>query len=56
MLCFYDITWTGVVDREPTEREQMVFETVRARRGMRRWRWCRQAFAAGRADCRVGGG
>jgi Xaa-Pro dipeptidase len=27
--CFYDITWTGVVDREPTEREQLVFETVR---------------------------
>jgi Xaa-Pro dipeptidase len=27
--CFYDITWTGVVDREPTPREQQVFETVR---------------------------
>ncbi|QNI38659.1 aminopeptidase P family protein [Edaphobacter sp. 4G125] len=27
--CYYDITWTGVVDREPTPREQMVFETVR---------------------------
>ena len=26
---FYDITWTGVVGREPTEREQNVFETVR---------------------------
>jgi len=26
---FYDITWTGVVGREPTEREQRVFETVR---------------------------
>ena len=25
----YDITWTGVVGREPTEREQLVFETVR---------------------------
>ena len=25
----YDITWTGVVDREPTEREQLVFETVK---------------------------
>ena len=34
---FYDITWTGVVDREPTEREQTVFETVRER-GTRRWR------------------
>ncbi len=27
--CFYDITWTGVVDREPTEREQRVFRAVR---------------------------
>jgi len=26
---WYDITWTGVVDREPTEREQLVFKTVR---------------------------
>jgi Xaa-Pro aminopeptidase len=25
---YYDITWTGVVGREPTEREQLVFETV----------------------------
>jgi Xaa-Pro dipeptidase len=25
---FYDITWTGVVDREPTPREQEVFEVV----------------------------
>ncbi|HEY1255566.1 MAG TPA: M24 family metallopeptidase, partial [Terracidiphilus sp.] len=25
---YYDITWTGVVGREPSEREQMVFETV----------------------------
>ena len=27
--CYYDITWTGVVGREPTEREQAIFETVR---------------------------
>ncbi len=27
--CYYDITWTGVVGREPTPREQMVFEVVR---------------------------
>jgi len=27
--CYYDITWTGVVDREPTDREQMVFTAVR---------------------------
>jgi Xaa-Pro dipeptidase len=26
---FYDITWTGVVDREPTERERTIFNTVR---------------------------
>lgn len=26
---YYDITWTGVVDREPTLREQTIFETVR---------------------------
>jgi Xaa-Pro aminopeptidase len=26
---FYDITWTGVVGREPSAREQRVFETVR---------------------------
>ena len=26
---FYDITWTGVVGREPSDREQHVFETVR---------------------------
>ncbi len=25
----YDITWTGVVGREPSSREQLVFETVR---------------------------
>jgi Xaa-Pro aminopeptidase len=26
---WYDITWTGVVDREPTAREQLIFSTVR---------------------------
>ena len=26
---YYDITWTGVVGRQPSEREQQVFETVR---------------------------
>jgi Xaa-Pro aminopeptidase len=25
---FYDITWTGVIGREPSAREQLVFETV----------------------------
>jgi Xaa-Pro aminopeptidase len=29
---FYDITWTGVVGREPTELEQKIFTTVRAAR------------------------
>ena len=29
---FYDITWTGVVGREPTARERQVFETVAAAR------------------------
>ena len=27
--CYYDITWTGVVDREPTERERTIFATAR---------------------------
>jgi Xaa-Pro aminopeptidase len=26
---WYDITWTGVVGRQPTEREQLIFTTVR---------------------------
>ncbi len=30
--CFYDITWTGVVGREPRPEEQRVFETVRGAR------------------------
>ena len=30
--CYYDITWTGIVDREPTGREQAIFATVRAAR------------------------
>jgi Xaa-Pro dipeptidase len=29
---YYDITWTGVVGRAPTEREQQVFDTVRKAR------------------------
>ena len=29
---FYDITWTGVVGREPTEKEQQIFSTVRRAR------------------------
>jgi Xaa-Pro dipeptidase len=30
--CYYDITWTGVVGREPSENEQKIFETVKAAR------------------------
>ena len=26
---FYDVTWTGVIGREPTKKEQLVFDTVR---------------------------
>jgi Xaa-Pro aminopeptidase len=29
---YYDITWNGIVDREPTEREQIIFSTVRTAR------------------------
>ena len=44
---FYDITWTGVVGREPTEREQLVFETVRNARDAA-ISSVESAFAAGR--------
>ncbi len=30
--CFYDITWTGVLGREPTSREEAVFTAVRTAR------------------------
>jgi Xaa-Pro aminopeptidase len=44
---FYDITWTGVVGREPSEREQLVFETVRNARDAAIAK-VEQAFAQGR--------
>jgi Xaa-Pro aminopeptidase len=44
---FYDITWTGVVGREPTDREQLVFETVRNARDAAIAR-IREAFARNR--------
>lgn len=47
---FYDITWTGVVGREPTEKEQLVFETVRNARDAA-IAAVEQAFAAGRPIC-----
>jgi Xaa-Pro dipeptidase len=43
---WYDITWTGVVDREPTEREQLVFATVRDARDAA-IKTVQTAFAAG---------
>ena len=30
--CYYDITWTGVMGREPSAREQQVFEVVKSAR------------------------
>jgi Xaa-Pro aminopeptidase len=44
---FYDITWTGVIGREPSAREQLVFETVRKARDAA-IAAVEQAFAAGR--------
>jgi Xaa-Pro dipeptidase len=29
---YYDVTWTGVIGREPTKKEQLVFDTVRRAR------------------------
>jgi Xaa-Pro dipeptidase len=47
---FYDITWTGVVGREPTEREQHVFETVRNARDAA-IATVAKAFSEGRSIC-----
>lgn len=47
---FYDITWTGIVGREPTEREQHVFETVRRARDAA-ISAVERAFAEGRPIC-----
>jgi Xaa-Pro dipeptidase len=47
---FYDITWTGVVGREPTEREQHVFEIVRNARDAA-IATVEEAFAEGRSIC-----
>lgn len=44
---FYDITWTGVVDREPTAEEQHVFNTVRNARDAA-IEIIKQAFAEGK--------
>jgi Xaa-Pro aminopeptidase len=47
---YYDITWTGVVGREPSPREQLVFETVRNARDAA-IAAVEQAFAADRPIC-----
>jgi Xaa-Pro aminopeptidase len=47
---FYDITWTGVVGREPSQREQQVFETVRNARDAA-INIVEKAFAENRAIC-----
>jgi Xaa-Pro dipeptidase len=44
---WYDITWTGVVGREPTEREQLIFNTVRDARDAS-IKVVQEAFAANR--------
>ena len=44
--CFYDITWTGVVGREPSERERQVFSAVAQARDAA-IRTVQDAFAAG---------
>jgi Xaa-Pro dipeptidase len=45
--CFYDITWTGVVGRAPSDREQQVFSVV-ARARDAAIRTVQEAFAAGK--------
>ncbi len=47
---YYDITWTGVVGREPSEREQHVFDTVLGARDAA-IAAVQSAFAAGRSIC-----
>jgi Xaa-Pro dipeptidase len=45
--CFYDITWTGVVGREPNERERAVFAAVAQARDAA-IKTVQDAFAAGK--------
>jgi Xaa-Pro dipeptidase len=45
--CFYDITWTGVVGREPTDRERQIFSLVADARDAA-IRTVQDAFTAGR--------
>ena len=46
--CFYDITWTGVVGREPTDRERQVFALVAQARDAA-IKTVQDAFTAGRS-------
>jgi Xaa-Pro dipeptidase len=46
--CFYDITWTGVVGREPNERERQVFSLVAQARDAA-IKTVQEAFTAGKA-------
>jgi Xaa-Pro dipeptidase len=45
--CFYDITWTGVVGREPSDRERQVFSAVAQARDAA-IKTVQDAFAAGK--------
>ena len=45
--CFYDITWTAVIGREPSDREQQVFSLVAEARDAA-IKVVQEAFAAGR--------
>ncbi len=45
--CFYDITWTGVVGREPSDRERQVFSVVAQARDAA-IKIVQEAFAASR--------
>jgi Xaa-Pro dipeptidase len=45
--CFYDITWTGVVGRDPTERERQIFSLVAQARDAA-IKTVQDAFTAGR--------
>ncbi len=45
--CFYDITWTGVVGREPSQREQQIFSLVAQARDAA-IKTVQEGFAAGK--------
>ena len=49
--CYYDITWTGVVGRQPTDREQHIFTTVRDARDAA----CQRVLSAFAANEQIAG-